>query len=92
MKAILRFLTLPIRIVITVFIWICALIIRSSGKVLGLAAGLLLLMALMVMTYSMKNAFMLLVLALIISPIGLPMVAVRMLSLLNRVLNVLCFS
>lgn len=92
MKAALRLLALPIRIVITVFIWICALIIRISGKVLGLAAGLLLLMALVVMTYSVKNAVMLLALALIISPIGLPMVAVGMLSLLNRVLNVLCFA
>lgn len=92
MKALLRFLTLPIRIVITVFIWICALIIRISGKVLGLAAGLLLLLALVVMTYSMKNAVMLLVLALIISPIGLRMVAVGMLSLLNRILDILCFA
>ena len=92
MKAVLRFLTLPIRIVITVFIWICALIIKISGKVLGLAAGLLLLMALVVMTYSVKNAVTLLVLALIISPIGLPMAAVGMLSLLNRVLNALCFA
>ncbi len=92
MKAVLRFMTLPLRIVITVFIWICALIIKISGKVLGLATGLLLLMALVVITYSVKNAVMLLVLALVVSPIGLPMVAVGILSLLNRVLNVLCFA
>ena len=90
MKAILRFLTLPIRIVITVFIWICALIISISGKVLGLAAGLLLLLALVVMTYSMKNAVMLLVLALIISPIGLPMIAVELLSILSRIMHTFC--
>lgn len=92
MKAVLRFLTLPIRVVITVVIWICALIIRISGKVLGLAAGLFLLLALVVMTYSMKNAVILLALALIISPIGLPMVAVGMLSLLNHILDILCFA
>ena len=79
------------RIVITVFIWICALLIRISGKILGLATGLLLLMALAVMTYSVKNAVMLLILALIISPVGLPMIAVGLLSLLNRVLDVICF-
>ena len=79
------------RIVITVIIWICALVIRISGKILGLATGLLLLMALAVMTYSVKNAVMLLILALIISPVGLPMIAVGMLSLLNRVLDVICF-
>ena len=92
MKAVLRFLAFPIRIVITVFIWICALIIKISGKVLGFVAGLLLLIALVVMTYSVKNAVMLLVFALIISPIGLPMVAVGILSLLNRILNDLCFA
>lgn len=92
MKSVLRLLTLPIRIVISIFIWICALIIKISGKALGLAAGLLLLMALVVLTYSVKNAVMLLALALIISPIGLPMIAVGALSLLNRVLNVLCFE
>lgn len=91
MKAVWRLLTLPMRIVITVFIWICALVIRISGKILGLATGLLLLMALAVMTYSVKNAVMLLILALIISPVGLPMIAVGMLSLLNRVLDVICF-
>ena len=91
MKAVLKLLTLPMRIVITVIIWICALVIRISGKILGLATGLLLLMALAVMTYSVKNAVMLLILALIISPVGLPMIAVGMLSLLNRVLDVICF-
>lgn len=92
MKTVLRLLTLPIRIMITIFIWICALIIKISGKALGLASGLLLLMALAVLTYSAKNAVMLLALALIISPIGIPMIAVGMLSLLRRVLNVLCFE
>ena len=91
MKAVLRFLTMPIRIVITVVIWICALIIRISGKVLGLAACLLLLMALVVMTYSMKNAVMLFALALIISPIGLPMVAVEVLTILNEAIGLLRF-
>lgn len=92
MKTLLRLLMLPIRLMITVFIWICALIIKISGKILGLAAGLLLLMALAVMTYSVKNAVMLFVLALVISPIGLPMIAVGLLSLLNRILNFLCFA
>ena len=55
MKAVLRFLTMPIRIVITVVIWICALIIRISGKVLGLAAGLLLLMALVVVSCASRT-------------------------------------
>ncbi len=87
MDAVLRFLILPIRIIIAVFIWFCALIIKISGKALGLVAGLLLLMALAVMTYSIKNAVILLALALIISPIGLPMIAIGLLAILNRIVN-----
>lgn len=91
MKAVLRLLTLPIRAVITVLIWICALLIRISGKILGLAFGLLLLLGFAVLTYSTKNALMVFALAFLISPIGLPMVAVGLLSLLNRFLDVLCY-
>lgn len=49
-------------------------------------------MALAVLTYSMKNALMLCVLAFLISPLGLPMVAVGMLSVLNTVRNALAIS
>ena len=92
MKPILRLLTLPIRVILTVFIWACALLIKLSGKLLGLIAGLLLLLAIVVQTYSTKNALMLFVLAFLISPMGLPMVAVGLLSVLNTVRNALAFS
>ncbi len=92
MKPILRLLTLPIRIILTVFIWICALLIKLSGKLLGLIAGILLLMALVVLTYSTKNALMLFALAFLISPMGLPMVAVGLLSVLSTVRNTLAFT
>lgn len=91
MKDVLRLLTLSIRTVITVLIWICALLIRVSGKILGIASGLLLLLGFAVLTYSTKNALMVFALAFLISPIGLPMVAVWLLSLLNRFLDVLCY-
>lgn len=90
MKAILRLLTLPIRIVTTVLIWACALLIRISGMVLGLAAGLLFLIGLAVLTFSVKNALLVFALAFLISPIGLPMVAVGVLSLMNKLSILLC--
>lgn len=92
MRAVLRLLTLPIRAVITVLIWICALLIRISGKILGLASGLLLLLGLVVLTYSTKNALMVFALAFLVSPMGLPMIAVSLLSLLNRLSRLLCFA
>jgi len=57
-----------------------------------LDAGLLLLLALVVLTYSTKNALMLFVLAFLIGPMGLPMVAVGLLSMLSTVRNALAFS
>ena len=92
MKAFLKLLTLPIRIVITVLIWICALLIKLSGKVLGLTSGLLILLGLAVLTYSVKNALMVFALAFLISPLGLPMMAVGLLSILNKLSNLLCFA
>ena len=91
MKVILRVLTLPIRAAITLLIWLCALLIWISGKILGLATGLLILLGLVVLTYSVKNALMVLALAFLISPIGLPMVAVGLLTLLNEANRFLCF-
>ena len=92
MKTILRLLTLPIRIVTTVLIWACALLIRISGMVLGLASGLLLLLGLAVLTFSVKNALLVFALASLISPLGLPMMAVGLLSLLNKLIRFLTFA
>lgn len=89
MKSVLRLLTLPIRLVLTVFIWGCALLIKLSGKLLGWIAGILLLMALVVSTYSVKNALILFALAFLVSPIGLPMIAVGLLSVLSAIRNTL---
>ena len=91
MRLFLNLLFLPVRIVITVFIWVCALLIWISGKVLGLAAGLLMLRALAVLTYSVKNAIILFILALLISPVGIPMIAVGVLAVLNKVVCLLRF-
>ena len=90
MKTALRLLTLPVRIVITALIWICSLLIRASGKMLSLVSGLLILLGLLVLTYSTKNALMVFALAFLISPLGLPMMAVGLLSLLHKLSRLLC--
>jgi len=84
-----RLLTLPLRLVITVFIWVCALLIRISGKLLGLVSGFLFLMALLVSTFSSQDALLLAIMAFLVSPIGIPMFAVGLLSLLAKVRNLL---
>lgn len=92
MKAVLRMLTMPISMMISVFIWICALMIRITGRILGLVSGLLLLLGLIVLTYSTQDALILFAFALLVSPIGLPMIAVGLLSVLNSIKRFLLFS
>ena len=82
-----RIITLPLRI-ITVFIWVCALLIKISGRLLGTVSGFLFLMALLVF-FSTQDALLLAIMAFLISPIGIPMFAVGFLSILARLRNLL---
>ena len=92
MRLILRLLTLPLRAVITVFILLCSAVISCSCFLFGLASGLLFLMALIVLTYSAHNALILFALAFLVSPLGLPMAAVGILTILNSIRSILRFS
>lgn len=92
MRIVLRILTFPIRVVITVFILLCTVVLSCSGFLFGLASGLLGLLGLIVLTYSVHNALILFALALLVSPIGLPMMAVGLLSVLCSIRSFLRFS
>jgi hypothetical protein len=85
-------MTLPIRIIITVFVFICSIVLSLSGIFFGIASGLLGLLGLIVLTYSVHNALILFALAILVSPIGLPMIAVRVLSVLCSAQSFLRFS
>ena len=78
---------LPWCIVSTIItVWLCAGLLSCSGFVFKLASGLLSLLAIAVMiTYSVKNGIILLVLAFLISPMGLPLLAVQGLGKLQDV-------
>ena len=92
MRFLLRLMTLPIRIIITVFVLVCSIVLSLSGIFFGIASGLLGLLGLIVLTYSVHNALILFALAILVSPIGLPMIAVRVLSVLCSVQSFLRFS
>ena len=92
MRIVLRILTFPIRAVITVFILLCTVVLSCSGFLFGLASGLLGLLGLIVLTYSVHNALILFALALVASPVGLPMMAVWLISVLCSVRSFLRFS
>ena len=92
MRFMLRLMTLPIRIIITVFVLLCSIVLSLSGMFFGIASGLLGLLGLIVLTYSVQNALILFALALLVSPIGLPMIAVGVMSILCSVRSFLRFS
>ena len=92
MRFLLRLMTLPIRIIITVFVLLCSIVLSVSGIFFGIASGLLGFLGLVVLTYSAHNALILFALALLVSPIGLPMIAVGVLSVLCSVRSFLRFS
>ena len=86
MKLLLKILAAPVIVVLTVFVWVCVLILHISALILGLAGTVVALLGLAVLiTYSVKNGIILLVIAFLLSPFGLPMLAVRVPGLLQDV-------
>ena len=76
--SILKIILVPLSLILSLFVWLCAGRLSCSGFVFKLASGLLSLLAIAVMiTYSAKNGIILLMLAFLISPMGLPMLAVQ---------------
>ena len=92
MTFLLRLITLPIRIIITVFVLLCSIVLSLSGVFFGIASDMLGLLGLIVLTYSAHNALILFALVLLVSSICLPMIAVGVLSVLCSVRSFLRFS
>lgn len=86
MKAILKVLTFPIVLILDLFTWICVGLISCSAILFKLASAILAILALAVLvTYSVQNGLILLTLAFLVSPLGLPMIAVWLLSGLQKI-------
>ena len=86
MRAIIKLLTLPIVLTVDVFTWICIVLISCSSLIFGFASFLLTLLGITVLaTYSWQNGLILLFLAYLASPMGLPMFAVKLLSGLQSI-------
>lgn len=76
MKIVLKILAAPIIVILFLFVWICSAILYCSAFIFGLASTVIGLLGLAVLvTYSVKNGVILLAIALLVSPVGLPMAA-----------------
>ena len=68
-------------LVLTFFVWLCPGLIYISGLVLGLLSTVIALLGVAVLiTYSPQNGVILLVIAFLISPMGLPLAAIWLLG------------
>lgn len=76
MKVLLKIVVAPIVVLLTLAIWICVGLVYVSGLVLGLVSMVIAFLGVAVLvTYSPQNGFILLVIAFLISPFGLPKLA-----------------
>lgn len=81
MKLLLKIIAAPVIVALTLFVWICSAVLYCSAYLLGLAGSLLGLLAILVIVLdSVKNGLILLLVAYLISPLGLPMAAAWLLA------------
>ena len=81
LKLLLMIAVAPIVVALTLFVWICLGLVYVSGLVLGLISMILALLGVAVLiTYSPQNGVILLVIAFLISPMGLPLAAIWLLG------------
>lgn len=76
MKFLLKILFAPVIVILTLIIWTFALILRLSAWVFGIIGTILGLLGLAILLLdSVTNGIIVLVIAFLVSPIGLPMLA-----------------
>lgn len=81
LKLLLMIVAAPIVVALTLFVWICLGLVYISGLVLGLISTIIALLGVAVLiTYSPQNGLILLLIAFLISPMGLPLAAIWLLG------------
>lgn len=86
MKRIFKILTVPIVLIIDLFTLVCAGLISCSSILFRLVSGIVTVLGVLVLiTYSVKNGLILLTIAFLVRPMGIPMIAVRLLAGLQNI-------
>lgn len=85
MKFLLKILFAPIIVILTLIIWTFALILRLSAWVFGIIGTILGLLGLAILVLdSVTNGIIVLVIAFLVSPVGLPMLAAWTIGQMQR--------
>ena len=85
MKFLLKILFAPVIVILTLIIWTFALILRLSAWVFGIIGTIFGILGLAILLLdSVTNGIIVLVIAFLVSPVGLPMVAAWMIGQMQR--------
>lgn len=85
MKFLLKILFAPVIVILTLIIWTFALILRLSAWVFGIIGTILGILGLAILLLdSVTNGIMVLVIAFLVSPVGLPMLAAWTIGQMQR--------
>lgn len=77
LKLVLKILAAPVVLALMLFTWLCFGLLYVSSFIFGLASTVVALLGIAVLvTYSPQNGVILLAIAFLVSPLGLPMAAV----------------
>ncbi len=81
LKLVLKIAAAPVVLALTLFTWVCFGLLYVSSFIFGLASTVVALLGIAVLvTYSPQNGIILLVIAFLVSPLGLPMAAAWLVS------------
>ena len=85
MKFLLKILFAPVIVILTLVIWLFAIILRLSSWVFGIIGTILGLLGLAILLLdSVTNGIIVLVIVFLVSPIGLPMLAAWTIGQMQR--------
>ena len=85
MKFLLKILFAPVIVILTLIIWLFALTLRLSAWVFGIIGTILGLLGLAILLLdSVTNGIVVLVIAFLVSPVGLPMLAAWTIGQMQR--------
>ena len=86
MKVLLKIAITPVAAVFQLIIWICSAVLHGSAFLFGLAGTLVGILGIAVMlTYSTRNGLILMAIAFLVSPLGIPMAAAWLVGKLQAI-------
>ncbi len=85
MKIILKILFAPIIVVLAVVTWFLTFLMQVSGTILGIVSALLVVLGVAVMILdNTRNGIIVIVIAFMVSPYGIPLLAAKLVGQLHR--------